>query len=69
MNRSKLVAGLTGTAAALSAPFAMAGGGGVDVSGVVSAIEGAAGPIAAIGAAVLIVLVGVKVYKWVRRAL
>ena len=69
MNRSKLYAGAAGTAAALTAPFAMASGGGVDVSGVVSAIEGAAAPIAAIGAAVLIVLVGVKVYKWVRRAL
>lgn len=50
-------------------PLAFASGGGVDVSGVVSAIEGAAAPIASIGAAVLIVLVGVKVYKWVRRAL
>lgn len=70
-NRSKFAAGLTGTAAALSAPFAMAsgGGGGVDVSAVTSAIEGAAGPIASIGAAVLLVLVGIKVYKWVRRAM
>ncbi len=36
---------------------------------VTDAIEGAAVPIAAIGAAVLILLVGLKVYKWVRRAL
>lgn len=48
---------------------AAATGGGVDVSGVVSAIEGAAAPIALIGGAVLIVLVGIKVYKWVRRAM
>lgn len=41
----------------------------VDVGEVVSEIQGAAAPIAAIGSAVLIVLVGVKVYKWVRRAL
>lgn len=41
----------------------------VDVSSVVTEIQGAAAPIAAIGAAVLIVLVGIKVYKWVRRAL
>lgn len=69
-NRSKFAAGLTGTAAALSAPFAMAsGGGGVDVSAVTGAIEGAAGPIASIGAAVLLVLVGIKVYKWVRKAM
>ena len=69
--RSKAAALFTAFALSLFAPFAMAGGGGggVDVSGVVSAIEGAAAPIAAIGAAVLIVLVGVKVYKWVRRAL
>lgn len=40
-----------------------------DVTGVVSAIEAAATPIAAIGAAVLLVLVGIKVYKWVRRAM
>lgn len=49
--------------------FASGGGGGVDVANVVSAIEGAAGPIAQIGAAVLIVMVGIKVYKWVRRAM
>lgn len=41
----------------------------VDVGAVVTEIQGAAAPIAAIGAAVLIVLVGIKVYKWVRRAL
>lgn len=55
---------------ALFAPAAFAaGGGGVDVSEVVSAIEGAAGPIAAIGVAVLGILVAIKVYKWVRRAM
>ena len=47
--------------------FAQAGG--VDVSGVVSAIEAANTPIGAIGAAVLLVLVAIKVYKWVRRAM
>jgi len=41
----------------------------VDVSAVVTEIQGAAAPIAAIGAAVLIVMVGIKVYKWVRRAM
>lgn len=56
--------------ASLFAPSAFASGGtGVDVSSVVTAIEGAATPIAAIGAAVLLVLVGIKVYKWVRRAM
>ena len=51
------------------AAMASGGGGGVDVSGVVTAIEGAAAPIAAIGGAVLLILVGIKVYKWVRRAM
>ena len=71
MFRSKLAAGAAGLSAAAAAPFAMAGGGGggVDVSSVVSEIQGAAAPIAAIGAAVLIVMVGIKVYKWVRRAM
>lgn len=60
----------TGTAIVAASGSALAsGGGGVDVANVVSAIEGAAGPIAQIGAAVLIVMVGIKVYKWVRRAM
>ena len=42
---------------------------GPDVTAVVSAIGDAATPIAAIGGAVLTVLVGIKVYKWVRRAM
>lgn len=41
----------------------------VDVSGVVTAIEAAATPIGLIGAAVLTILVAIKVYKWVRRAM
>jgi len=57
-----LVAAMTVTAPALAS-------GGIDVSAVISAIDGAKTPIASIGAAVLVVLVGVKVYKWIRRAL
>lgn len=53
----------------LTAPFAFAGGGGIDVTAVTTAIDSAKTPIATIGAAVLVVLVGVKVYKWIRRAL
>lgn len=41
----------------------------IDVSAVTTAIAGAAAPIASIGIAVLTVLVGVKVYKWIRRAM
>lgn len=40
-----------------------------DVTAVVAEISGAAAPIAAIGAAGLLVLVGIKVFKWVRRAM
>lgn len=40
-----------------------------DVTGVLAEIGGAAVPIAAIGAAVLLVMVGIKVFKWVRRAM
>jgi len=40
-----------------------------DVSGVVTEIGGAAAPVAAIGAAVLLVMVGIKVFKWVGRAI
>jgi Bacteriophage coat protein B. len=68
--KGKLYAMAPAASLVLVAPAAFAsGGGGVDVSGVVSAIEGAAAPIAAIGSAVLLVLVGIKVYKWVRRAM
>lgn len=41
----------------------------VDVSGVVADIGAQAAPIAAIGAAVLLVYVGIKAFKWVRQAL
>ena len=41
----------------------------VDVSAVVTDIAAQAAPIAAIGAAVLLVYVGIKAFKWVRRAL
>jgi uncharacterized membrane protein len=40
-----------------------------DVSSVVTAIGEATTPIGLIGAAVLLVLVVIKVYKWVRRAM
>jgi len=53
----------------LAGTAAHASGGGIDVSAVTSAIGGASAPIATIGAAVLVVLVGIKVYKWIARAM
>lgn len=41
----------------------------VVVTDVVTEIQGAAAPIAAIGSAVLLIMVGIKVFKWVRRAM
>ena len=41
----------------------------VDVTDVVADIEAQLAPIAAIGAGVLLVLVAIKAFKWVRRAM
>ncbi len=41
----------------------------VDVTAVVTEISGAAAPVALIGGAVLVLMVGIKVYKWVRAAM
>ncbi|QGH73289.1 MAG: filamentous major capsid protein B [Inoviridae sp. ctBZ32] len=54
---------------ALLAPFAAANAAPPDVSAVETEIEGALTPIGVIGAAVLLVIVGIKVFKWVRRAM
>lgn len=56
----------TATGYILAAP-AMAAA--VDVTDVVTDIAAQAAPIAAIGAAVLILMVGIKAFKWVRRAM
>lgn len=40
-----------------------------DVSGVVTGIGEATAPIGLIGSAVLLVLVAIKIFKWVRRAM
>lgn len=61
MRKSLLTLALLAPAAAFAAA--------PDVTAVVDEIELAAGPIAAIGAAVLLVLVGIKIFKWVRRAM
>ena len=41
----------------------------IDVSDVVTDIGAQAAPIALIGGAVLVLLVGIKAFKWVRRAM
>ncbi len=41
----------------------------VDVSAVVTEINSAVGPVGLIGGSTLLVLVAIKVYKWVRRAM
>jgi hypothetical protein len=41
----------------------------IDVTAVTTEISGAAAPIAAIGAGVLVLMVGIKVYKWIRAAM
>lgn len=56
---SFLLAGISGSVFA-AAP---------DVTSVTAEIAGAAAPIAAIGSAVLLVMVGIKVFKWVRKAM
>lgn len=55
-------------------PFALIGAGSanaaaVDVAAIVTDIGAQATPVAAIGAAVLLLVVGIKAFKWVRRAL
>jgi hypothetical protein len=61
-NRSLVaVAALAGTAAANAAA--------ITVTDVVADIAAQAAPVAAIGSAVLVLFVGIKAFKWVRKAL
>lgn len=55
------VGSLVGAAAANAAA--------VDVTAVTTDIAAQAAPIAAVGAAVLVLFVGIKAFKWVRKAL
>lgn len=59
-------AALLGTALVLAAGNAAAV---VDVTAVTTAISDTLAPIGLIGAGVLLVLVAVKTYKWIRRAM
>lgn len=59
--------------AVLAVPLALAAGSAsaaaIDVADVVTDIGAQAAPVALIGTAVLILFVGIKAFKWVRRAL
>lgn len=54
---------------ALLASAGAANAAAVDVTAVVTDIGAQAASVAAIGAAVLLLLVGIKAFKWVRRAM
>jgi hypothetical protein len=64
-NKLKQLAALGASAVTSASAFAAP----PDVTGVVTEIGATAAPIAAIGAAVLLVFVGIKTFKWVRRAM
>lgn len=62
----KLALGVVSMLGLVAAPaFAQA----IDVADVVTDIGAQAAPIALIGSAVLLLVVGIKAFKWVRRAL
>jgi len=57
------------TASAAAAPAFAQETGAIDVADVVAKISAQAVPIAAIGAAILVVVVGIAAFRWVRRAI
>jgi hypothetical protein len=62
------LAALSGALASSAGAFAQSTGA-VDVTSTVSTISAQLTPIAAVGGAVLGVIVAIKAYKWVRRAM
>lgn len=67
--RTSVAAALTLLFASLLVPFsAFAAAGDIDVTAATTAIAAAMAPIAAIGGAVLLVVIAIKTWKWVRRA-
>lgn len=63
---SRSVSALVAVAAAALATSAQAA---IDVSGVTSEISGVLAPVGLIGAGVLLVIVAIKAFKWVRSAM
>ncbi len=66
-SRSALLKAASTGGLLLSAGIASAAG--LDVSNVTTAIGDAAAPIAAIGGAVVLIVVGTKVWKWIASAI
>lgn len=67
MNRSpRTAAALLGAVSLAAAPFASAA---VDVTDVTASITAQLVPIGLVGVAVLSLLVAIKCYKWIRRAM
>lgn len=62
----KRVAQLVAGGLSLSAAMAQAA---IDTTGVTTAITDASAAIAIVGTAVLVAMIGIKVYKWITRAL
>ncbi|MGQ0730479.1 major capsid protein [Acidovorax sp.] len=69
MNSISMHTRRTALVAALMLAAAQANAAAIDVTAVTADIAAQAAPVAAIGAAVLILFVGIKAFKWVRKAL
>lgn len=67
--QNRLALAAASVVALLGSSSAFAVGTAVDVTAVTADIAAQAAPIAAIGAAVLLLIVGIKAFKWVRRAM
>lgn len=65
MNKQILTALVVGAAMASASNTASAA---IDVSAIVTEINGVVAPVGLIGVAVLTLIVAIKAYKWVRRA-
>jgi len=67
--RRKLAPAVAAATAGALAALPMASHAAIDVAEVVTEIKGLIAPIGLIGAAVLIVVVTITAYKWIRRAI
>lgn len=64
MNKTNKVLGGLGFSALTSPAFAV-----IDTAGITTGVADAATAVAAIGAAVVLVVLGIKVFKWIARSL